>query len=92
MAVSRWSRAVIFTGWTLGFKPCSLHPGDWASTGVGVNGFVAPGLSEQALVPWAFASGLDVPPGKFGGPGVACSPPPVLQGIKRRRDTAHRLR
>ena len=76
-AVNRCSRAVSFTGWALGFKQSSLHRGDRASTGEGLNGFVAPGLCEQAMVPLAFASGLDVPPGKFGGPGVSCSPPPV---------------
>src|SRR6266852_4464360 len=56
-AVSRCSRAVSFTGWTLGFKQFSLHRGNRASTGVGPSGFVPPCLPSHAAFPLGFRRG-----------------------------------
>src|SRR6266849_2681879 len=60
-AVSRCSRAVNFTGWTLGFKQFSLHRGNRASTGVGPSGFV-PAFPAMLLSLWAFAVEVVTPP------------------------------
>jgi hypothetical protein len=49
--VSRCIRPVTFTGWTLGFKPCSLHPAIRVWTGLPISGFSASSLSEQAAFP-----------------------------------------
>ena len=90
-AVSRCSRAVSFTGWTLGLKPFSLHPGDRASIGVALNGLVSPGLPSHAAFPLGFRRG-------------GCNPSevglvaqeshahllPCCTGIKQRREAAHR--
>jgi len=90
-AVSRCSRAVNFTGWTLGFKQFSLHRGNRASTGVGPSGFVPPCLPSHAAFPLGFRRG-GCDPSEVGLVAQESHAPllPCYTGIKRRRDTAHR--
>src|SRR6266849_1010468 len=92
-AVSRCSRAVNFTGWTLGFKQFSLHRGNRASTGVGPSGFVPPCLPSHAAFPLGFRRG-GCDPSEVGLVAQESHAPllPCYTGIKRRRDTAHRPR
>src|SRR5438876_1087578 len=90
-AVSRCSRAVSFTGWTLGLKQFSFHHGNRASTGVEPSGFVPPCLPSHATFPVGFRRG-GCDPSKVGLVAQESHALllPCYTGINRRRDAAHR--